>query len=313
MPVTPKANTEKRLVIQVRSTRAGQPVNCSVSCRRLVHSTPRSPRRSIEAARSCQPLAQLSQHWIVAVSPPGLSALMYQQPWGQGQPQQHPGPAQQGPAAQPWAQQPPGQPQGDPGAYAAHGQPNSAPAWGAQPAAAAPAAAPSGVAGVQTAAQIAAYQQYYQQQTSVGGGPAGAATPPSAATYYGASGAAPSVRTWAGTVTQIIPPNYGVIDGDAYYINAVVVGEIPKVGSCLVAPRCALSACIPRRAALRVSRTRLGRCCSPPVRACPSAARRQLLMWEDLSLGRWPSLAARLATGWWLRGWPTTRARTSGG
>ncbi|KAL4450685.1 hypothetical protein ABPG77_001041 [Micractinium sp. CCAP 211/92] len=120
---------------------------------------------------------------------------MYQQPWGQGQPQQHPGTAQQVAAAQPWSQQP---------------------------------------------AQIAAYQQYYQQQAAGAGGAAVAAAPPSSAAFYssGAPAAAhaqPGVRTWTGTVTQIIPPNYGVIDGDAYYINAVVVGEIPRVGDKVVA------------------------------------------------------------------------------
>lgn len=160
---------------------------------------------------------------------------MYQQPWGQGQPQPHPGTAQQVAAAQPWSQQPGGQPQGDPGAYVAHGQAGVAPAWGAQPAAAAaPVAASSSAPGVQTAAQIAAYQQYYQQQAAGAGGAAVAAAPPSSAAYYssGAPAAAhaqPGVRTWTGTVTHIIPPNYGVIDGDAYYINAVVVGEIPRV------------------------------------------------------------------------------------
>ncbi|KAL4433711.1 hypothetical protein ABPG75_000152 [Micractinium tetrahymenae] len=165
---------------------------------------------------------------------------MYQQPWGQGQPQQQPGAPQQGAAAQPWGQQPAGHPHADAGAYVAQGQPGAAPAWGAQPAAA-PAAA--GAAGVQTAAQIAAYQQYYQQQAAAAAAPTAGATPPSAASYYGAgaappaapAAAAPGVRTWTGTVTQIIPPNYGVIDGDAYYINAVVVGEIPKVGDKVVA------------------------------------------------------------------------------
>ncbi|PRW20657.1 SWI SNF-related matrix-associated actin-dependent regulator of chromatin subfamily A 1 isoform X1 [Chlorella sorokiniana] len=79
----------------------------------------------------------------------------------------------------------------------------------------------------------AAYQQYYQQAAA-----AGAAQPqqaaggvPAAAAYYPAAAAAPTgLRQWVGTVTQIIPPNYGVVDGDAYYINAVAVGQIPQVG-----------------------------------------------------------------------------------
>jgi hypothetical protein len=35
-----------------------------------------------------------------------------------------------------------------------------------------------------------------------------------------------------GTVTQIIPPNYGVVDGDAFYIEQLVVpgSRVPKVG-----------------------------------------------------------------------------------
>ena len=45
---------------------------------------------------------------------------------------------------------------------------------------------------------------------------------------WGAAGAPAGLRQWVGTVTQIIPPNYGVVDGDAYYINAVVVGQIPQ-------------------------------------------------------------------------------------
>ncbi len=32
-----------------------------------------------------------------------------------------------------------------------------------------------------------------------------------------------------GTVTSLIPPNYGIVDGDAFYVNAVVVGSLPQV------------------------------------------------------------------------------------
>ncbi|CAL8469862.1 g9404 [Coccomyxa elongata] len=39
-----------------------------------------------------------------------------------------------------------------------------------------------------------------------------------------------SVRTWVGTVTQLIPPNYGIVDGNAFYVNPVVVGPPPSVG-----------------------------------------------------------------------------------
>lgn len=40
-------------------------------------------------------------------------------------------------------------------------------------------------------------------------------------------------------MTQLLPPNYGIVDGDAYYITPVVVGEVPKVNyfcSVLFAP-----------------------------------------------------------------------------
>ncbi|BDA43873.1 probable cell division cycle and apoptosis regulator protein 1 [Coccomyxa sp. Obi] len=39
-----------------------------------------------------------------------------------------------------------------------------------------------------------------------------------------------NVRTWVGTVTQLIPPNYGIVDGNAFYVNPVVVGPPPSVG-----------------------------------------------------------------------------------
>ncbi|GAB4821065.1 hypothetical protein N2152v2_008111 [Parachlorella kessleri] len=38
------------------------------------------------------------------------------------------------------------------------------------------------------------------------------------------------LKSWVGIVTQLLPPNYGIVDGDAYYIHPVVVGEIPKMG-----------------------------------------------------------------------------------
>lgn len=35
---------------------------------------------------------------------------------------------------------------------------------------------------------------------------------------------------WTGTVTQLIPPNYGIVDGDAFYVTAVVSGQLPNPG-----------------------------------------------------------------------------------
>lgn len=32
-------------------------------------------------------------------------------------------------------------------------------------------------------------------------------------------------------VTQLIPPNYGIVDGTAFYVNAVVQGRLPQVGA----------------------------------------------------------------------------------
>lgn len=34
-------------------------------------------------------------------------------------------------------------------------------------------------------------------------------------------------QTWTGMVTQLIPPNYGIVDGTAFYVNAVVQGRLP--------------------------------------------------------------------------------------
>ena len=35
---------------------------------------------------------------------------------------------------------------------------------------------------------------------------------------------------WTGTVTQIIPPNYGIVDGNAFYVHDVVAGRVPALG-----------------------------------------------------------------------------------
>ncbi|GAX78377.1 hypothetical protein CEUSTIGMA_g5819.t1 [Chlamydomonas eustigma] len=38
-------------------------------------------------------------------------------------------------------------------------------------------------------------------------------------------------RAWVGTVTQLIPPNYGIVDGTSFYVHAVVQGgRIPQIG-----------------------------------------------------------------------------------
>ena len=31
-------------------------------------------------------------------------------------------------------------------------------------------------------------------------------------------------------MTQLIPPNYGIVDGNAFYVEPVCVGQIPGVG-----------------------------------------------------------------------------------
>lgn len=37
------------------------------------------------------------------------------------------------------------------------------------------------------------------------------------------------LQSYLGTVTALIPPNYGIIDGNAFYVNEIVVGRIPQV------------------------------------------------------------------------------------
>eukprot|EP00967_Tisochrysis_lutea_P095582 scaffold139444_cov20-Tisochrysis_lutea.AAC.4 len=41
----------------------------------------------------------------------------------------------------------------------------------------------------------------------------------------------PPQRVWVGTVTQLIPPNYGIVDHDAFYVEQLVVGRPPQVTS----------------------------------------------------------------------------------
>ena len=48
---------------------------------------------------------------------------------------------------------------------------------------------------------------------------------PASATHY------VPMQAWTGSVTQIIPPNYGIIDGSAFYVHAIVQGgRLPQVG-----------------------------------------------------------------------------------
>lgn len=37
------------------------------------------------------------------------------------------------------------------------------------------------------------------------------------------------MKTWVGTVTQLMPPNYGIVDGIAFYVDSLVVGRPLKV------------------------------------------------------------------------------------
>ena len=39
----------------------------------------------------------------------------------------------------------------------------------------------------------------------------------------------PWLQAWVGKVTQLIPPNYGIIDGNSFYVTPVVVGREPQV------------------------------------------------------------------------------------
>ncbi|KAL6750843.1 hypothetical protein V8C86DRAFT_3108276 [Haematococcus lacustris] len=41
----------------------------------------------------------------------------------------------------------------------------------------------------------------------------------------------PSLRqVWSGVVTQLMPPNYGIVDGDSFYLEPLCSGRIPQVG-----------------------------------------------------------------------------------
>lgn len=37
------------------------------------------------------------------------------------------------------------------------------------------------------------------------------------------------MQSWVGTVTELIPPNYGIVDGEAFFVNQIVVGNLPQV------------------------------------------------------------------------------------
>eukprot|EP00955_Chlamydomonas_euryale_P051527 354893-Chlamydomonas_euryale.AAC.1 len=46
----------------------------------------------------------------------------------------------------------------------------------------------------------------------------------------------PGMHSWVGTVTQLIPPNYGIVDGTAFYVHAVCADPSapPAVGDRVV-------------------------------------------------------------------------------
>ena len=38
-----------------------------------------------------------------------------------------------------------------------------------------------------------------------------------------------AIQTWTGTVSELIAPNYGIVDGEAFFVNQVVAGRLPQV------------------------------------------------------------------------------------
>ena len=36
-------------------------------------------------------------------------------------------------------------------------------------------------------------------------------------------------QSWVGTVTELIPTNYGIVDGEAFFVNQIVMGTLPQV------------------------------------------------------------------------------------
>ena len=46
--------------------------------------------------------------------------------------------------------------------------------------------------------------------------------------------AAAAAQSWIGTVTQLIPPHYGIVDGNAFYAMPVVTGQPPVLGDSVV-------------------------------------------------------------------------------
>jgi hypothetical protein len=71
------------------------------------------------------------------------------------------------------------------------------------------------------------------------------------------------LQAWVGKVSQIIPPNYGIVDDDAFYVHDVVNGRLPVVSTVMsAAPLATLPHWAPRRR--RVLRARgLRRRCPP--------------------------------------------------
>lgn len=61
--------------------------------------------------------------------------------------------------------------------------------------------------------------------------------PRSCGAYLLSSGMTPAALTtvclcpqsWVGTVTELIPPNYGIVDGEAFFVHQIVVGTLPQV------------------------------------------------------------------------------------
>ena len=44
-------------------------------------------------------------------------------------------------------------------------------------------------------------------------------------------------QSWVGTVTELIPPNYGIVDGEAFFVNQIVIGNLPQVTEGILALR----------------------------------------------------------------------------
>jgi len=173
-------------------------------------SAPMTSSAPFAAVPAAQPQPVPSQQPQQAAVDPNIAAW---QAWqaNQATQQQQQQQQQTPPPAQPYTPWAPQQPQ------QAAAVPSSAAPW------AAAAAAPAAVAG-----STPAWPGY---APTSGPPPAAASTPAAAPTSYGAPVAVPGApRVWVGTVTQLIPPNYGIVDHDAFYVEQLVVGRPPQVG-----------------------------------------------------------------------------------